>query len=370
MDIKLVSLKYTRWFNAFLVGMSISVSSYSESINSIYNSKEDEESAFEDVTKAEQIVSKVNLPILLQLIDNVEINDDRIYLGEISRCTGDAYKCDESYGVDLGEAPRPCQSIRISTDHILKLLKVEWPDHIIKIDSPSSVIVRSSCFQLQETVIKKNLEELVFSKIAGEDEIKVDIDRILVPLPVKVRNPECVIKFPTLEEMETLDRDFLFSFSKNLTQINMSCGASKFSKDETTFPIKIKLNVYMRYPFALRDLSAGTTVNGSDFSLEWKKVSQMPKDVIKSLDTLTGLELKQFLRAGEYLTPAKVGKAMLIKQGQEIKIRVNIGELKIFAKGKALSKGGMGDQIMVQYVSAKKNFEGRIAGPSLVEVNL
>ncbi|WP_420350739.1 flagellar basal body P-ring formation chaperone FlgA [Paenirhodobacter sp.] len=100
---------------------------------------------------------------------------------------------------------------------------------------------------------------------------------------------------------------------------------------------------------AARVLRAQTIIAAEDLKLEPSTVSgalDNPQDAI-------GFETRVAIYAGQPIRPDNIGPPAIVDRNQKVTLIFRKGGLSIFAEGRALSRGGIGDTIRVMNSASK-----------------
>jgi flagella basal body P-ring formation protein FlgA len=92
--------------------------------------------------------------------------------------------------------------------------------------------------------------------------------------------------------------------------------------------------------------------------------------IFPQADSLTGLESRQTILEGQFLTSTAVQKTPDIKRGDIVNIRVISGGLIVDVQGQAEESAYLGGQVRVMAMKSKRELVGFLKPGSLVEVNL
>lgn len=87
-----------------------------------------------------------------------------------------------------------------------------------------------------------------------------------------------------------------------------------------------------------------------------------------SIDEVVGQEARVMLYPGRPVMLDQIGPPALIERNQIVSITFRAGALQITAEGRALARGGLGDEVRVMNLDSKKTVTGRVTKDGTVAV--
>ena len=115
---------------------------------------------------------------------------------------------------------------------------------------------------------------------------------------------------------------------------------------------------------ATRTLRAATVIGPQDIAL----VDAAIPGALASPDAAIGRETRISIYAGRPIRAADLGAPALIERNQLISIRFVSGALSIEVEGRALARGGAGDDIRVMNLASRTTVTGRVTPEGQVVV--
>lgn len=95
-----------------------------------------------------------------------------------------------------------------------------------------------------------------------------------------------------------------------------------------------------------RDIARGETIADSD--LVYQNVSpDRAREVVGSMNDLTGMQARRFLQAGQPVRSDDVRKPILVTKGSTVTMTFTVPGITLTAVGKAMSEGGIGEPVTV-----------------------
>ena len=113
--------------------------------------------------------------------------------------------------------------------------------------------------------------------------------------------------------------------------------------------------------------SKGHKIKESDLILSTEN-RLLTKNAFEEIKPILGKVLKRSLKKGTILKNSHLQPAWLVYKNQRITIENSIGEIRVTMEGIALKNGAMGDRILAQNVSSKKNVEGFVIGDKKITI--
>ncbi|MDE3028241.1 MAG: flagellar basal body P-ring formation protein FlgA [Paracoccaceae bacterium] len=107
---------------------------------------------------------------------------------------------------------------------------------------------------------------------------------------------------------------------------------------------------------AARTLRANTLIGPTDLSA----LGETMPGTFANLQDVVGKETRVILYAGRPIEPADIGPPALIKRNQIVALSFQRGNLSILAEGRALGRGGVGDEIKVMNTSSHSTVTGTV----------
>lgn len=85
-----------------------------------------------------------------------------------------------------------------------------------------------------------------------------------------------------------------------------------------------------------------------------------------NLEDVIGREVRGSVQVDRPIDPAQLTLPQMVKRNTEVRIGSNVPEIRVFASGKALADGAMGDVIQVQLSDPRRPVRARVTGPGEV----
>jgi flagella basal body P-ring formation protein FlgA len=285
--------------------------------------------------------------------NDVQVSGERILLGRIAEISGGSETLRQDVAnIDLGPAPRPGQTRRITGNSIsVALGKTAGAGVLATV--PGQVQVRGAFQQISEASLEEAFKQYVMNA-AGKDEVsisRIDI-RGIKPLPLGR-----VALTPS-----SAGRDEI----KGKTSLRMSVSVD--GEDYGQVSVSGWVDRYAQVVCAARSVSRNTILSAEDLLLERINIAKAPDRLVYDPAEAVGKRVRSSLQTGKYLQEHKLFEVPLVEKGDRVKLLVSAGPVNISTLGVAKTDGGAGDQIRVENLSSEKTVIGRVVDNSTVEV--
>lgn len=117
-----------------------------------------------------------------------------------------------------------------------------------------------------------------------------------------------------------------------------------------------------------RPLARGEDVASDAVEVADVELKDILLDRLPMQDEIVGAQARRSIRAGEVLTDSAVLVPLVIKSGDEVRVSVSAGAVKLTSVGRASGSGHVGDLIRVLMPTSRKGLKARITGPGSVEI--
>ncbi|MES9959640.1 MAG: flagellar basal body P-ring formation chaperone FlgA [Sedimenticola sp.] len=137
-----------------------------------------------------------------------------------------------------------------------------------------------------------------------------------------------------------------------------------------TIYVPVTLAQYRTILITTRDLARGSTIGQADIRLEERDVSRLRRGYFMQPSEVLGKKVKRTTRRNQILLPSQLTAATAVERGSMVTIMARTGGIQVRMKGKALSRGVVGERIQVQNLSSQRKVEATVIEPGVVEVIL
>jgi len=115
-----------------------------------------------------------------------------------------------------------------------------------------------------------------------------------------------------------------------------------------------------------RDILRGEVLGESDLTYADVTGTGLASSTVTTFETLTGMQTRRALRAGESLRPDDVRRPVVVTKGQTVTMTFSAPGVELSAMGRAMAEGGLGDTVTVQNPVSFRMVMATITGPGTV----
>jgi flagella basal body P-ring formation protein FlgA len=112
--------------------------------------------------------------------------------------------------------------------------------------------------------------------------------------------------------------------------------------------VACRVKIFEYVAVASHSIARGSEISRGDFIFERREVSTLPSDVVRTDDILEGAVSAVNIKAGSVISMNQIEKSKLIGRGDQVKIVVENGSVRITAAGIALQDAAAGTFIFVK----------------------
>jgi len=134
--------------------------------------------------------------------------------------------------------------------------------------------------------------------------------------------------------------------------------------------VPIKIKNFKQVVILKQSSTRNTVLTEDDISLEKMNINRLSSGYFRDIEQVKGKILTQSLSKGAVLTNNHIKLPMAINRGQLVTLIAKNSVIEVRAKGKAMSKGAIGERIKVKNMKTKRIVEGVIIDKYLINVNL
>lgn len=154
--------------------------------------------------------------------------------------------------------------------------------------------------------------------------------------------------------------------SSGRTTVGVRCNGDKSWK----LYVSVNIQIIKQVVTLKHSVPRNSILQSSDLALEEKDISGLHRGYYTQVTQLVGKHIKNSLKPGLVVTPAHVKNPLAVKKGTIVMIMADAGGIRVNMKGKAMKSGSLGDWIPVQNLSSKRQVEGKILRPGVIQVTL
>lgn len=113
------------------------------------------------------------------------------------------------------------------------------------------------------------------------------------------------------------------------------------------------------------DILRGSTIAETDLTYGTSANSVMPS-TITAMPDLVGMQARRTLRAGETVRLEDVRRPVLVTKGSTVTMVFEAPGIVLTASGRAMSEGGMGENVTIQNPMSYRQITGVVIGPGQI----
>ena len=290
--------------------------------------------------------------LVVPLVEHAETPGTRIRLLDVVPLARRASLPDDLLQTDLGRAPTPGYSRRITRAWVRSAL----PDGVEIIGAA-------------ETLVDANLKTISSERILAEAEMHIQAHAglaqgaILEPSrrPIDVRVPR---------GRKGVDlRPRLRGGNTGRGAIPVLVDVLVDGKLQATVSVSFIARVFADVPVLARAISRGGRLSLADLGTARVELTRSAIQPIDDVTALVGRIARRGLRAGQPLAERDFERQMLVRRNEPVTMVFARGTLRAETFGVAKESAGLGDPVRVENLTTKKIVVGRVLGPGLVGMN-
>jgi flagella basal body P-ring formation protein FlgA len=119
---------------------------------------------------------------------------------------------------------------------------------------------------------------------------------------------------------------------------------------------------------AARPLARGERLTAGALKWEAVRLNATRRSPIREEDQLVGMEMRRGVNAGTVFTADLLTAPEAVARGDHVVITAEAGGFSVRSRGKALSSGGIGEQVTVENLSSSRTVRAKITAPGQVMI--
>jgi len=134
------------------------------------------------------------------------------------------------------------------------------------------------------------------------------------------------------------------------------------------FPIWFAVQSWTKVPVAAHDISTGARLTPDEVTSAVVDIAALGARLLLADGDMAGSIATGPIRKGEALTRDRFRQARQVTAGDEVRLRVQSGALRVEVRGVALESGNAGQRVRVRNSGSGEVVAANVAGPGVVEV--
>lgn len=140
------------------------------------------------------------------------------------------------------------------------------------------------------------------------------------------------------------------------------------SKNDQIYDLFGRYKAYLDVPVMSKGVTLGSIITESDIMSVKTPYSRVKSGYVTSLGDIVGMQARRRLAGGALIRKSDILKPQVVRQGDNVAITYDKGNIKLRTNGIAQGAGAVGDNIKVKNESTGTVVHGIVKGKNLVEV--
>jgi flagella basal body P-ring formation protein FlgA len=132
--------------------------------------------------------------------------------------------------------------------------------------------------------------------------------------------------------------------------------------------LPVRLEIHGQGLVAARPLARGERITDSSLKSRAVEINATRRSPIRDKAQLIGMEMRRGVNTGTVFTADLLTAPEAIVRGDHVVITAKAGGFSVRSRGKALSSGSIGEQVMVENLSSTRTVRAQIIAPGQVEI--
>ena len=297
----------------------------------------------------------------IYLKDFAWIEGPSVRLGEIAEIEGNEELVEKLKKIKITSAPPLGKSRVINQDYIwVRLYQSRIKAQEIIFQGAKEVKLTALFSSIEEEQVLRAIEDSLstFLKEEEMEEMEVEIGRVAFSFPLLV----------PVGGLRLQGKISSSSFDSSRLTILMEIYINENLYRTLSIPLKIK--IFKEVVVATRNLHTDHIFTREDIRKEkiLIDINKQGEEWLCDLQEVLGKRLLRNISAGTPLKKEILGSPLLVNRGNLVTLFIEGRNIRIYAQGKALEKGGKGEIIKVLNIDSKKRLEGIIIDVNSVKI--
>jgi len=272
-----------------------------------------------------------------------------VRLGDVAALDGAAR---DLAAVELGEAPAPGASRRLSGHELLNQLRAAGLDEAITYHIPAMVSVSRAVQTLHEAELRSLVVAALEDKLApGERVESVEIGR---PVRVGFGSYDVAVGEP--------------SARAGSGQRRVDVTVTQEGREVASVSARVKIATVGPVVVTRQAVARGAVLRAGDLRIEERRLDELPASVLGSLEDAIGKETRVALPAGRPVTLQALASTPLVSRGDPVRVVIDAGGMRLSSSGEALDTGAAGERVRVLNGSSRREVVGQVVAHGTVLV--
>jgi flagella basal body P-ring formation protein FlgA len=305
--------------------------------------------------------------VTIELMPRANVSAARVFLSDISKCTGSARLCKEATGIDIASTPAPGRTSIIKRGVVSSVLAKEWPSIIHDITGADSTRVDAASIDVSADEVRLRLQkELDLLGHKQTDMLRVRVTKIQGST-IMVRPNQTQVEFDELQAITFDDPDWVVKNLSGNRPIRVSFLNPADPSDYTVAQLYASVSVERKLPVPKVHIASGHIIAESQVKVSWVTMRRGVLGFVDTMDELVGKKAKQAIEPGEPVFSRYLDAPLAVGRNQVVKMIVKKGDLEIAAKATTIDQGAIGQTIQVVNMANKMRMRAKVVDDKTVE---
>ncbi len=203
--------------------------------------------------------------------------------------------------------------------------------------------------------IRKTAHDFALSQFESSDE---DINVIVGSLDARLKLHQCSMPLEAYRQN--------YESRQELSTVGVRCNDDK----PWSLYVPVSVSNLKMVATLKQGMIRNSVLTEDNIQFEKKNINRLSSGYFDDIKQLKGKILTQNLTRGAVLTQHHIKSPLAVKRGQSVTLIAKNAVIEVRMKGKAMSKGAIGDRIKVKNMKSKRIIDGVIIDENLINVNL
>jgi flagella basal body P-ring formation protein FlgA len=309
-------------------------------------------------------VSRAAEVVIVTLRPMVSASDSQVRIADVADLHGGDTDLKQRIGrLDLSDLPKPGQTVQVSREQVsfrIRLAGID-PRAFRMAGAQRSVVHLGQCRFSEQEVVAAARQLLLKRLPWAIEDLTVDLAQPVAG-PFDVAGSKSAVRLqPELGSTGAL-----------LGRVRLNVVFMLGDQRLREVPVYFEVKLHQQVAIATRRIERGESLGENNVRYERLAVDGMA-GYLTAADGLTGRRAKRALGAGQIIAavdaeipPSEV--PVIIKQRELVKLVAHTGPLILTTLGESMQDGHPGEIIRVRNIDSNRIVQGRVTGPSVVEV--
>ncbi len=285
------------------------------------------------------------------------VQGPQITLGEIAQLDGlDPAQARELSSLPLGRAAAPARERVFSGASLRQRIRQVVTE--LRVEAPDKVRVHTAHREIAPDFVRSHVERAIRHKMPWPDAaVTFSVWRLPERFAVPASAERVLVHFRREESfLRRVHAEIeLIGSGANLPQIRRSAS--------------VNLSVELPVVVTTVDLRRGAILDAGSIKLAEREFGGVPRNVLRELEHVIGMQLARGLPAGTPLVPGYLRYEHIIKRGDSVSVLSESMGISVRLGARALEAGALGETIRVENAKTRYRFRAEVTGPGTARLH-